>query len=109
MLEAARIDGASEAKILAQLVMPLSRPALMTVGIFAALGAWNDFLGPLIYLNREESKTLAVGLHSLTSQFSSEWGLLMAAGSLMIVPVLILFFFAQRYFIEGITLTGSKG
>lgn len=109
MLEAGRIDGASELRIMSQIVLPLSKPALLTVGIFSAMFAWNDFLGPLIYLNSEKSKTLAVGLQSMVSQYGTEWGLLMAAGVVMIVPVLILFFFAQRYFIEGITLTGTKG
>lgn len=109
MLEAGRIDGASEWRILVRIVMPLSKPALLTVAIFSAMFAWNDFLGPLIYLNSEESKTLAVGLQSMVSRYGTEWGLLMAAGTVMIIPVLILFFFAQRYFIEGIALTGTKG
>lgn len=109
LLEAARIDGAGEFKILYDIVLPLSKPALLTVMIFAAMFAWNDFLGPLIYLSSEEKKTLAVGLQSMVSQHGSEWGLLMAAGSVMIIPILVLFFFAQRYFIEGITLTGMKG
>ena len=87
---------------------PLSKPALLTVIIFACLGAWNDFMGPLIYLSSEEMKTLALGLQSLKFQYNTEWGLLMAASSLMTVPVIIAFFFAQRYFIEGITLTGMK-
>lgn len=109
LFEAARIDGAGEVTILWRIVLPLSKPALLTVTIFAAMFAWNDFLGPLIYLSSESKKTLAVGLQSMVSQFGTEWGLLMAAGSVMIIPVLVLFFFAQRYFIEGITLTGMKG
>jgi len=108
MLEAARIDGAAEWRILSTIVMPLSKPALLTVAIFSGMFAWNDFLGPLIYLTSENKKTLALGLQSLVSEFQTEWGLLMAAGSIMILPILIVFFFAQRYFIEGITLTGLK-
>ena len=109
MLEASRIDGASEIRILSSVVLPLSKPALLTVAIFSAMFAWNDFLAPLIYLNSDESKTLAVGLQSMVSQYGTEWGMLMAAGVMMIVPVLALFFVAQRYFIEGISLTGTKG
>lgn len=109
MLEAGRIDGASEARILASVVLPLSKPALLAVAIFAAMFAWNDFLAPLIYLNSDESKTLAVGLQSMVSQHGTEWGMLMAAGVMMIVPVLVLFLVAQRHFIEGIALSGTKG
>jgi len=108
LFDAARIDGASELRCFATIAMPLSKPALLTVIIFACLGAWNDFMGPLIYLSSEEMKTLALGLQSLKFQYNTEWGLLMAASSLMTVPVIIAFFFAQRYFIEGITLTGMK-
>jgi len=109
LFEAARIDGAGEWRILTTIVMPLSKPALITVGIFAAMNAWNDFFGPLIYLSSEGQKTLALGLYSLTSEYLTEWGLLMAAGVLMILPVVAVFLVAQRYFIEGITMTGLKG
>jgi len=108
LFDAARIDGASELRCFATIALPLSKPALLTVIIFACLGAWNDFMGPLIYLSSEEMKTLALGLQSLEFQYYTEWGLLMAASSLMTVPVIFAFFFAQRYFIEGITLTGMK-
>ncbi len=109
LLEASRIDGATEFQILTRVVIPLSKPALLTVAIFSGMFAWNDFLGPLIYLNSESSKTLALGLQSLVTQFNAEWGMLMAAGAVMIIPILVVFFFAQRYFIEGITLSGTKG
>ncbi len=109
LFEAARIDGAGELRILTQIVIPLSKPALITVALFAAMMAWNDFFGPLIYLSSENQKTLAVGLQGMVSEYMSEWGLLMAAGTVMIVPIVILFFIAQRYFIEGITMTGMKG
>jgi multiple sugar transport system permease protein len=108
LFDAARIDGASEFRCYATIALPLSKPALLTVIIFAGLGAWNDFMGPLIYLSSEEMKTLALGLQSLKAQYNTEWGLLMAASTLMTVPVIVAFFFAQRYFIEGITLTGLK-
>ncbi len=107
--EAALIDGANPLQILWNIIVPLSRPALIAVAIFAALNSWNDFLGPLIYLNDSRNFTLALGLAEFTGLYSSQWHLLMAASTVVIVPVVVLFFFAQRYFIEGIALTGSKG
>ncbi len=107
--EAALIDGANPLQILWNIIVPLSRPALIAVAIFSALASWNDFLGPLIYLNDSRNFTLALGLAEFTGLYSSQWHLLMAASTVVIVPVVILFFFAQRYFIEGIALTGSKG
>jgi len=108
--EAARIDGASEFGIFWRIILPLSRPALATVSLFTFLWNWNDFLGPLIYLNKEENYTLAVGLYSYFSKKSTtEWGLLLASSVVMIIPVVILFFFAQRTFIKGISMTGTKG
>lgn len=108
--EAAKIDGASEFGIYWRIILPLSRPALATVAVFTCLWNWNDFLGPLIYLKKDEMQTLAVGLYSYFSVHSStQWGLLMAAAMVMITPVLILFFVAQRTFIQGISMTGSKG
>ena len=107
--EAALIDGANPLQILWHVIVPLSRAALIAVAIFSALGAWNDFLGPLIYLNDSRKFTLALGLAEFTGLYNSQWHLLMAASTVIILPVIILFFFAQRYFIEGIALTGSKG
>jgi multiple sugar transport system permease protein len=107
--EAAILDGANPLQILWHVIVPLSRPALITVAIFSALGAWNDFLGPLMYLNESSKYTLALGLAEFTGLYSSQWHLLMAASTVVIIPVVILFFFAQRYFIEGIALTGTKG
>ena len=106
--EAAIIDGANPLQVLRHVVVPLSRPALITVGIFSALFEWNDFLGPLIYLNDSRQFTLALGLAEFTGLYTSQWHLLMAASTVVIAPVLVLFLFAQRYFIEGITLTGIK-
>ena len=106
--EAAIIDGANPLQVLRHVVVPLSRPALITVGIFSSLFEWNDFLGPLIYLNDSRRFTLALGLAEFTGIYTSQWHLLMAAATVVIAPVLILFLFAQRYFIEGIALTGIK-
>ncbi|MBN2470351.1 MAG: carbohydrate ABC transporter permease [Anaerolineae bacterium] len=107
--DAARIDGASEFGIFWRIMLPLAKPALITVGIFTFLGSWNDFFGPLIYLNSPDKFTVAVGLATFRSVLATRWELLMAASTAMIVPVIILFFFAQRYFIKGIVMTGLKG
>jgi len=107
--DAAMLDGASPPRILWDIIIPLSRPALITVGIFSFLTTWNDFLGPLIYLNDDRKYTLALGLSQFKGQYTSEWGLLMAASTLVLAPVLVLFFVAQRYFVEGIAVTGLKG
>ena len=108
--DAARIDGCSEFGIFARVILPLSRPALAVVALFAFLGAWNDFLGPLVYLQRPEDFTLALGLQNFQSQNGgTPWHLLMAASVLVILPVIALFFLAQRSFIEGIATTGMKG
>lgn len=107
--EAAKIDGCSELRIFWQIVMPLCKPALVTVAIFTFMGTWNDFLGPLIYLNDDEKFTLALGLRSFQMQHGTRWNLLMAASIVVALPTIILFFICQRYFIEGITLTGIKG
>jgi multiple sugar transport system permease protein len=108
--EAARIDGCGEFRIFWQIILPLCRPALVVVGLFTFMGAWNDFLGPLIYLTDERDFTLALGLQAMkTSQSgATEWHYLMAASTLIILPVITLFFIAQRSFIEGIALTGTK-
>jgi len=108
--EAARIDGCSELGIFFRVVLPLSRPALTVVALFAFMGTWNDFLGPQIYLQRPEQFTLALGLQNLQSQHGgTPWHTLMAASTLVIMPVLLLFFIAQKTFIEGIATTGMKG
>lgn len=107
--DAARIDGCTEWGIYQRIILPLSRPALATVGLFTFIGAWNDFNGPLIYLNDESKATLSLGLQQFVSQHGAEWSLLMAASTLMTIPIILIFFFAQRTFVEGITLTGVKG
>jgi multiple sugar transport system permease protein len=108
--EAARIDGCSELGIFFRIIVPLSRPALSVVALFAFMGLWNDFLGPLLYLHRPEQFTLALGLQNFQQQHGgTPWHLLMAASTLVILPVLLLFFLAQKTFIEGIATTGLKG
>ena len=108
--EAARIDGCSEVGIFCRVILPLSRPALTVVALLAFMGTWNDFLGPLIYLQRPEQFTLALGLQNLQTQHGgTPWNLLMAASVLVILPVLAIFFLAQKTFIEGIATTGLKG
>ena len=107
--EAARIDGASYLRIYWSIVMPLSKPALMTVGVFTFMNTWNDFMGPLIYLKDSDKYTVSLGLQQFISQYTTEWHLMMAAATVTIVPMIVVFFFAQRYFIEGITFTGLKG
>ena len=109
LTEAARIDGATNLDIYARIVMPLSLPVVITVSIFAFMGTWNDFMGPLIFLNSQDRWTLQVGLQSFQGQVANEWHLLMAATVLVLAPVLVVFFCLQRYFIRGIALTGMKG
>jgi len=106
--EAARVDGAGHFLIYRTIILPLSKPALATVAIFAFLGHWNDFFGPLIYLSDDSKFTLALGLMSFLSKHPNEWSLLMAVSVMMLLPTLVVFFFCQRYFVEGITLTGTK-
>lgn len=108
--DAAKIDGASLFHIYARIMMPLSKPALATVGIFSFFAHWNSFLAPLIYLNTSEKYTLPVGLRLYLSTLSnSHWNYLMAATVVAIIPPLVLFFVSQRFFIEGAVLTGLKG
>ena len=108
--EAARIDGCSEFRIFWQIVLPLSRPSLMVVGLFQFMATWNDFLGPLIYLTDQKDFTLALGLQFFQSQQGgTEWHYLMAASTIVAAPIIILFFFTQKTFIEGISMTGLKG
>ena len=111
--EAARLDGASEIRIWWQIVMPLARPALAAVGIFSFAGAWEDYFNPLVYVGGDPSKwTLQLGLKAFESAAgggSPLWNLIMAAGLVVMIPVLIAFFVGQKYFIEGVTLTGLKG
>lgn len=107
--EAARIDGCSELGIFLRIMLPLCKPALLVVALFQFLYTWNDFLGPLIYLTEQKDFTLALGLQSFQSQNGgTAWHHLMAASTLVVLPVIVLFFFTQKSFIEGIATTGAK-
>lgn len=107
--DSARVDGAGDFTILLRIMLPLLKPALMVVGVFHFMYAWNDFLGPLIYLDDSASYPLVLGLYSFQRRFTVEWHLMMAASLATTAPLIVLFFLAQRYFVEGITLTGLKG
>lgn len=107
--EAAIIDGCSRIGIFLRIIIPLSRPALLTVTILSFMWTWNDFLNPLIYLNDTKKYTLALGLQMFQGQLNILWGPMMAASFMVILPLIILFFFAQKHFIEGISLSGIKG
>ncbi len=108
--EAAKIDGCSEFRIFRQIMLPLCRPALAVVALFHFMYAWNDFLGPLIYLTKQSTFTLSLGLQFYQSQNGgTQWHYLMAASTLIVLPVIILFFFTQKTFIQGIAMTGLKG
>jgi multiple sugar transport system permease protein len=107
--DAVRVDGGSEWTIFTRIILPLSVPALATVALFTFINSWNDFLGPLIYLQTPSKYTLSIGLSTFLGQYGSQWSWLMAASALVFIPIVVLFFFTQRTFIQGITLTGSKG
>lgn len=109
LCEAARIDGMSEYRIYAKIMLPLSKPALSTLTIFTFVNTWNDYLGPLIYLKTEEKKTIQLGLKMFISQYSSDYGLIMAGSVLSLIPVLAVFLCLQKYFVEGVASTGLKG
>lgn len=107
--EAARIDGAGPLRIFFSVVLPLIRPALTAVAIFSFQGAWNDFLTPLIYLSDPSKFTLQLGLAQFQGSFHTDWNLIMAASVVVMLPMAIIFFVAQKYFVQGITMTGTKG
>lgn len=107
--DAARIDGCSEFRIYWNVMLPLAKPALATVSIMTFMFSWNDFLGPLIYVSDKMKGTLALGLSMFVGQYSTEWALLMAASILMMMPMIVLFFAFQKYFIQGFMMSGIKG
>jgi len=109
LTDAARIDGCSELRIYWNIMLPLAKPALATVAILTFMFTWYDFLGPLIYLSDKMKGTLALGLSMLVGQTQTEWGMLMAASLMMMLPVLVVFFLFQRYFIQGFMMSGIKG
>jgi ABC-type glycerol-3-phosphate transport system permease component len=107
--DAARIDGASELRILWQIIVPLSWPALITVALFTFIDKWGDFFGPLIYLKNPELYPLSIALQSFQSSHKTEWPLVMAAAAVIALPLVIIYFLAQKKFVEGITFSGLKG
>ena len=107
--EAARIDGMTEYQIYSHIMLPLSKPAPSTLTIFTFVNTWNDYLGPLIYLKSESKKTIQLGLKMFISQYSSDYGLIMAGSVLSLIPVIIVFMCLQKYFVEGVASTGLKG
>jgi len=109
LCEAARIDGMTEYGIYARIMLPLSKPALSTLTIFTFVNTWNDYLGPLIYLRSESKKTIQLGLKMFISQYSSDYGLIMAGSVLSLIPLILVFLFFQKYFVEGVAATGIKG
>ena len=109
LLDAARIDGCTEFQIWRRIILPLAAPVLVVVGLFHVIYCWNDFLGPLLYLTKQDKYTLSLGLQFYQSQNGgTEWHHLMAASVLMVAPVLVLFLLGQRALIRGITMTGIK-
>ncbi|MCL4509096.1 MAG: carbohydrate ABC transporter permease [Chloroflexi bacterium] len=106
--DAAKIDGAGVFGIYWRILLPLSKPALAAVAVFIFKAHWDDFLGPLIYLHSQGMFTLALGLRAFQGEYGTDWNLLMAASLVVMLPVLLLFFFLQRYFIQGIVFTGIK-
>jgi multiple sugar transport system permease protein len=108
LVEAARIDGASEFRIYAQIVLPLARPALATVAIFQFMWTWTDFMLPLLYLQDPEKYTLSIGLYAFFGQHGVDWGPLMAACLMFTLPAIAIFIVAQKYFVSGISVTGLK-
>lgn len=109
IVDAARIDGLSEYGIYFQIVLPLSKPVLATLTIFTSVFVWNDFMGPLIYLNSQHLKTIQLGLRMFIQQYSANYALIMAASLVSLIPVIVLFLAFQRFFVEGIATTGIKG
>jgi ABC-type glycerol-3-phosphate transport system permease component len=107
--EAARIDGCGFFGIYWRIILPLVKPALAAVAVFTFMGTWNDFMGPLIYISDQRLYPLSLGLFDFRTQHGADYGMLMAASTLMTLPVIAIFFLAQRYFIQGVTLTGMKG
>ncbi|MEZ0326664.1 MAG: carbohydrate ABC transporter permease [Fimbriimonas sp.] len=108
MSEACRVDGAGEWTIFTRVVLPLSKPALATCALFTFIGTWNDFLGPLLYINDPAKYTLAYGLQQFVSHYGGFFAQLMAAATIFTLPIIVLFFFAQKTFIQGVATTGGK-
>lgn len=108
-VEAAKLDGANHAQIYVHIMLPLCKPALIALGLFAFIGNWNNFLGPLIFLNTDTNFTVPLIINSFRTVYNVEWGLLMAASVISIIPCLLVYLVGQRHFVEGVTLAGLKG
>ncbi|MDR2505432.1 MAG: carbohydrate ABC transporter permease [Oscillospiraceae bacterium] len=109
LCEAARIDGLSEYGIWSRIMLPNAKPAIMTLVIFTIITTWNDFLGPYIYLTRDSVKTIQIGLRMFNSQYNTSYGLVMAASTVTLIPLLIVFLAGQKQFVQGVAMTGIKG
>ena len=109
LCEASRVDGMTEYGIYFRIMLPLSMPAISTLTIFTFVNTWNDFLGPYIYLTRDKLKTIQVGMRAFIGQYSQDYGLIMAASVVSLIPVVIVFLALQKYFVQGIASTGLKG
>ena len=107
--EAALVDGANYFTIYAKIILPMAKPALCTVGVFTFMNTWNDFMGPLLYLDDQRLKTVSLALQNFMGQHNSQWNLLMAVATVVTIPMIAVYFAAQKYFIEGITFSGLKG
>jgi multiple sugar transport system permease protein len=107
--DSAKIDGASHLMIFLKIMLPLTKPAMVVIAVFIFMMSWNDFMGPLIYLNDASKYTVALGLHMYKGQYQTEWNYLMAAATIAVIPVIVLFLCGQKYFVEGIILSGIKG
>lgn len=109
LIEAARMDGASYVRVFVSIILPLSKPALATLAIFAFMASWNNFLWPLIITSDKELMTLPIGLSKLQGRWATEWNILMAGNVISFIPIFIVFLFASKYFIKGMTMSGVKG
>ncbi|NOV03497.1 carbohydrate ABC transporter permease [Paenibacillus planticolens] len=109
LIEAARMDGASYVRVFLSVILPLSKPAIATLAIFAFMASWNNFLWPLIITSDKELMTLPIGLSKLQGRWATEWNILMAGNVISFIPIFIVFLFASRYFIKGMTMSGVKG
>lgn len=108
-IEAAKLDGLSYFGIYRKIALPLCKPTLMTLGVFTFVGNWNNFMGALIYIDSETKFTLPLIINSFRTEYSVQWGLLMAASAISVLPMIIVYLFAQKSFVEGIAMTGIKG
>lgn len=106
--DAARIDGAGAMQIFFRIMIPLSKSAMVVVALFTFLNCWNDFFGPIIYLNSKEHFTIAIGLLQFRGEYETKWNLLMAASTLSVTPCIFVYLLGQKYLVEGITLTGLR-